>query len=321
MLINIRERPKNIPPFNIRRSSSEKYREGDLEAHIHFSVGRDGTEPTYYCAIFNRLALQIGAVYGEHRARVGNISLYASEIGDASNQENVAMFVGAVHSMEKPERVIRSVIRVLPLNECPSVLPEWFESVPTTHVEFSAQENGEFGLRAIGRRAKKSEVADQVVKSGTNVVHNVSDNQRPVVWDGDKMNMDIVMSKCRVEVSNSSVGAFFEEPRDFSVQFLQVMICTAKFEFDADEVGHMLYSKREGQEDDHAKDTEAGIRNPRANKGRRVQGTGKGGGANQAAQALNSQTPPEEVASQTEHGHPLCGYTAKHTHSGSLEDA
>ena len=64
-----------------------------------------------------------------------------------------------------------------------------------------------------------------------------------------------------------------------------------------------------------------GPRNSRANKRGRVQGVGKGGGANQATQALNSPTPPEQVASQIEHGHPLGGYTAKHIHSGSLEDA
>ncbi|MBF8267385.1 MAG: hypothetical protein HW388_893 [Dehalococcoidia bacterium] len=82
--------------------------------------------------------------------------------------------------------------------------------------------------------------------------------------------------------------------------------------------GHVLYSGYEEQEN-----TEdfPGPRNSRANKGSRVQGSGESGGADPIAQAINSPPPPGQVASQAEHGHPLDGYTAKHIHSGSLEDA
>lgn len=103
-------------------------------------------------------------------------------------------------------------------------------------------------------------------------------------------------------------------PHGFLIDVYHVLL--SPLELEPPVVHDMLYSNYGRQENEDTKNPER-FRDTNPETQGRVRRTRKGGKANQTT---SSQPPPEEVTSQTAPSHRRGDYTAKHIHSGSLED-
>ncbi len=120
-------------------------------------------------------------------------------------------------------------------------------------------------------------------------------------------------------LADYSVRMALEKPVGFNVEILDVLPCSIESTANLWHVvsgPHMLYSQSGREENGQTKNSTR-VRDTRTQAKGRVRRTRKGGETDQAS---SSPPPPEEVKSRTVPYHHHGGYTAKHTHSGNLED-
>jgi|GEM_PF-1156864 len=169
------------------------------------------------------------------------------------------------------------------------------------------------------RSFQEGKLIDKLIKSRAQVMGNFSDINTPFKggWQSIHTYAPDILSRLRIELRPDNVissilcKSILHRPESINFSF-----CTSDLEAWAIERMHMLYSTYGREEDGHSKDPTE-LRNPHPEAQGRVRRTRK---SDETDQASSSPPPPEEVKSRTALYHHHGGYTAKHTHSGSLED-
>lgn len=172
------------PLGEIGGTLSEDYAEGRRSLHAHFRVGSEGDiEFRDYCAIFKRFCGDFGCIEGACVCRdKGNLV----RCGYRQMRQPVLV---AVRKLSKPPeaaggyRHVPSVVRLQPLNECPSFGMDAPDHGLTLLVKpVLGSEDGELGvvgdaLGHLGPLVGEREFVGEVVKGASEVVEAVPDDR------------------------------------------------------------------------------------------------------------------------------------------------
>jgi hypothetical protein len=154
---------------------------------------------------------------------------------------------------------------------------------------------------------RQDELPDKVVKRTPEVVQHLSDAQANVVRYGRYFAEAIeAISRIRVYVFCDNIRVEIAKGRKLHAQRITLLSGPSKFNLRTFKGGHNDKLQKNSKDSKGARDT-------RAHK-RRIPRQPKEGSQVNASQ-------PEEVEPQTFSDPHFGGYTAKNTHSGSLEDA
>jgi len=167
---------------------------------------------------------------------------------------------------------------------------------------------------------QQSKLPHQKIERRTKIVDNFTNKNTPLKgkWWGNIFNPEIIISSVVIELCNdNSIGVSFKEPLERCVQKFELAFCPLDFSSWPVQIEHMLYSNNYGRKENGHSKNSTRVRDTHPKEKGRVRRTRKGG---ETDQAPSSPPPPEEVKSRTAPYHHHGGYTAKHTHSGNLED-
>jgi len=317
--------PSGSWPFLVKR-----YIELDIavQVHIQFATS-DDAEASNFCLIFEcavRDANLLKSCSGLRWAEVMETCF-----GDNAGQVKELVPVEVRQTVENGKRIIfgvpvPSLKRLLTLNDSlmlrcqePNTLLDGGRQVATDGVPKIIPINKDRVLDAVINDLLiiSGKLADGVIQGSSLVVEYVANKQAATERRlSSRKSLYDQVAGLRLEIMNNTIRLTSQEPLDCPLQRLEVKY--APFQFPSDSViggCHDVYSGHGQGETAQAADSKR-TRNPRA-QARGVPSRSQEGGE---GQALNSaQT--EEVAFQTAPAHHSGGYTAKHTHSGSPEDA
>lgn len=242
-------------------------------------------------------------------------------------RDNFPMFINTVNFVEPPKdfrwKPIRSIVRLKTFNNRTGIDRNinQFSACPTAFiVEITLSvEDGEFrtSSRLVG--GEQCKLPGQMVKAGTEVIGNLSDKQPPFLRGfPNDLKIEDIGNLFRLALWDDLAWFGFQcqKQTDFPMKYFELFLCPDDFELDTIERMHMLYSTYGRQENGHTKNPK-GFRDTNPEAQGHVRHTRKG---NKTDQAISSPPLPEEVTSQTAPSCHCGDYTAKHIHSGSLED-
>lgn len=233
-----------------------------------------------------------------------------------------SMFVTVGEFMQNPERCsngIYCIVRLTKLDNLSGVIG----NVLQESIDFSLgigvviQENREGGFPIRGGCGKESQLPDEVIKSRTEVMQNITYDRTNSPRNGFYLNSVDISRLIRIGLSATDEWFSVLPCADEVIERLHVIRRPTDFKVWPIEWVHMLYypqGDNSGREEE-AKDSQR-VRNTRTHK-RGVRAQSKEGGKDNQITARQ----PEEVKSQTSHARRSGGCTANNTRLGSLEDA
>ncbi len=240
---------------------------------------------------------------------------------EGDNEDGTSVFVFVPESIENPEGmrtwVVPSCVWLVgleTLNESYGTFREAIEQFQTLIKSFRSDAKREhYSIQlSLWQTRKVSKLPDNVIQDTTEIVDAISGDDAQAQWKlFPKLRFDPqkLIDSITIILGHHFVWYTIEEPCDLSVEVVHVQLRPTK----AQTV--LLEVSIHGQDSStKAKDSE-GARDTRAHKGRVRAQSKKGSKARQI-----SASKPEEVTHQTLSDHHPDGYTAKHTHLGSLED-
>ena len=224
-----------IPPRGCR-PLPEGYAEGQEGVHVHLRVealsksGGVGGISRNLCAVFVRADID-GNGAGKMR-RVG-------EIGDGTDSHlrdvRHSMLIHIGKLVELPQGVrrelISSIVRLHPLNDClrfwieapdfPPMLSGVHDSIPKDQELKSSGEA--FGQR-VNADVGESEIVDEVVEGGAEVVETVADNEAKLCrdWLGE-FDVHELLTAFTIDMTDVSVRFSLSPLTNFRVKAVQVM--------------------------------------------------------------------------------------------------
>ena len=310
--ISVMQVSEAVMERQVRFSYLDLWLKGDMWLEIFLRLERAGDFCDYACIIQRDIKIPVS----------GDIKMVDS--GRDGNNIDVSMLVNRRKSTENPQRMtpgLSSVIRLKPIYLLPGLWFEVFgasEKIPVITLLEDGEDDTFQNSSVLG--CLQGQLIGDMVKGRPQIDNNISDSQAVFIQGGlpDVCPEDI-SRLLRIELSRDTFAVRVKNTPGLSIKHMQMMMRPLSFENGAFEWIHALYCNRErGQEHDQGQTEDPeGSRDSRPNTGR-VHGQPQEGG--KAGREVTPQ-PPEEVTSGTEPDHHLGGYTAKHTHSGSLEDA
>lgn len=331
--------------LNPRTPLTELYRNLSFRMHIHLREVAGGKFGNY-CAIFgynhiastavNKIRADIDVrcppTNCDEFTRTTNrtaSSLSRTETSSAKNGNNSyekdnSMLICVIYGTKHTKRIvinpINSFVRLESLNNCPV-----FGRDPSkvlldmASISFWGVEDRELKMPAtciIGR--KVAQLVDKQIEHRAGIVGEITNDDTQLIIGRNllRQSNDDIVWRCWIRLDNKGIGFACDEAINYSLDSIEVLLSPAKLQSWPAEWVHMLYSTYGRQENGDTKDPTE-FRDTRPEAQGRVRRTRKGGETDQAS---SSPPPPEEVKSRTAPYHHHGGYTAKHTHSGSLED-
>lgn len=290
------------------RSVANEYSDGRTNIHLH--VGFASEE---YCAILDRNSQVLRP--GDALPLPRNPR---NPVKRASGEQQVSVLIRVAQDLQLPEMLPvivwpRTVARLKRVYDGAYCIGYPFELVPLLSlIQESVFVDRELVPGGRGISFGQHELPDKVVKGTTEVVKHLTKkdfkaarHRRHLLEAAD------LLSRLVIDIAGDDIGIEVTKGEQLSAQRLDVY------------TGPVILGKRtfEGSHDtnspEDSKDAQ-GPRNTRADAQGCVQRPRKVRTANQA---LNSPPPHEEERGQITRARPSGGNTAKHTRSGSLEDA
>jgi hypothetical protein len=181
---------------SLRWSLAKRYVEGKVNLHVHLSIdsGVPG-ESGDWCAVLYWPALQ--------KVVPADLDLLGMAEGKASSRQmnlrevNKAVLIHYREFLNAPKRfplwvVLPCGVWLQALNSCPCVLGHSADLASGLVLEFSVVfENGELRPRRGGLTIGKDQLPGEVVKSGSEIVKNITDDQSPLMNRGRIRNSGI----------------------------------------------------------------------------------------------------------------------------------
>jgi hypothetical protein len=228
---------------------------------------------------------------------------------DASNNNSV--FINNINSSQNPEGMlvsfpIRSMIRLYRLNFRSDFDPEIFKLIGESR--FVIDEDWKLNSVMLNG----GYLPGDIIESRSELVEDISNNESP--FEGDWFSHVWVANPAiifKIVLNIDSVRLAIEETSDFFVEDIKVFLRPQNTAEGPSHWLHMLQYPYGEESEKDTKDSE-GARYTRAHQERVYREFGEGDQVN--------ARPPEEVEPQASHDLRSGGYTAKNTHSGSLED-
>jgi len=224
---------------------------------------------------------------------------------------------------------ITSFVRLQPLNICNMIGGE------SGNITFMSTGETIFAILDRKLRAvydffgiETCQLINEIIQGGSQIIDNFAYKYGENIGDGFCTHGHLPNTKADplsifregqfwIFINGNIITHFLAEGANPTIQIRQVFACPINPFISAIELMHdMLYSTYGRQENGQTKDSSR-VRDTHPKEKGRVRRTRKG---DETDQALSSPPPPEEVKSRTAPYHHHGGYTAKHTHSGSLED-
>ena len=161
-----------------------------------------------------------------------------------------------------------------------------YEAIPSSPFPsgLANEKYGELGVRCRCCGFQQGKLIYEAVKGRSEIVGNLTNANTPIEekWRSIRLHAIDLISRLRIQLGpDYAVWRVLPERTHGLVKNLDFTFCAPYLETRAIKALHKLYSNHEGQEDGDTKNTQ-GPRDSGPDEGRRIQGAGKGGGANQA---------------------------------------
>lgn len=317
--------------------ASERYRDGDIAVHVHLrirpSIGEENT--TEYCAIFSKRGIveRNGSNLGISRfiqawEESNPLRQWEGDRRSGSDKDGCRMQKPVLISIIDPTEpregmvdiLIASEVWLTLLDQCPIALKQTSESLPRATIPFLAF-IGDYksGMDIYLIPSHDNQSGNYIVQNRSKFVRPLSNEDAPFEgWFTSQAKN--ILAALFIEVGPNAVVYGLEESADFVVELAEILICPLEPKTERlDSTIHersMLYSNYGRRKNGNAKDSKRSRDTNTQTQGR-VRRHRKGGETHQTS---SSPPPPEEVEFQTAPSHRCGDYTAKHIHSGSLED-
>lgn len=215
----------------------EAYVQGTTEVHVHFRGAVAGVAiPEDWCAVFNR-ATDEQSIYDCTMTHCDFRQAFKRE--QCETERSVLIPVGQL--IQLPEwmeecRIIPSIVRLQLLDDCLHLRGDSLETTFASGCEpmfIEADRKRRNFLDLLGQRTSvivnQGKLVNDVVEGGAQVLQTIPDDQGEFSgWLPQGLNVDDVVAAIdalRVELSEDTIGAFFDPPSDFGFKALQVMEC------------------------------------------------------------------------------------------------
>jgi hypothetical protein len=240
------------------------------------------------------------------------------------DERHKSVLVGQPEGVKLPEPLLPSMVWLHTLNQYLRLVGQPLYLAHTPWVEAilawaGVEKDGEAHL---ARRIEscESELVNKVIERRAEIMNHIADDRaKPTGRLPQDFTPKHVVAGVRIYLANRSIRLALKKLPNFHLERIQVFMRPLYFEEWSFErrsaASHEVHSPYARQED--TKDANR-LRNPGANAGRVLRESEED---RQAAEALNSEGPPEEAAPQTAPAHPSGGYSAKRIRLGSPEDA
>ena len=293
---------------NVRRSIAEDYINGRLDIHTHVEFATEK-----YCALLNRDIEVIPL--GDTTSKMSDTE-YASE--GASGEQQVSMLIRIIQDVQIPEPLPvvvfpRTIARLKLVDDTDYCVRHPFEFTSLfSLVADGVIEDGEFVPFSGSIPLRQDELPDEMVEGTSEVVKHLTDDDIDSVGHGRHiLEAADLLSRVIIDITDKGIGFEILDGRQVPAKRLYVL------------AGPVILNPRPFkrsydktlQKTDSRDATRP--RNPRANTGRIRDEFGQGGEAG----AGITDSPLEEGLTRTSPFSPHGVSTARHIHSGSLEDA
>lgn len=298
----------------------EAYVAHEIRTEALLRIGRQGSTPADYVAVLESCA----DISLDDLVRAGGPNPRGVKREKAGDRLVFGPVIESLHESQ-PEKSIRSVVWLKRFDHLDGVvgnpLDHALSVISFPRIRVSANGEGSCGIIVGGRiRPSQRQLPSNHVESGAKVMNRVGNNHPHAHGrqTDDPSPRDIV-DAIRIKFSDGVIRLrrVHHEHSRFMCQCVDVFVRSLKPQLDAQQfIGHDVYSDYERQQAQRADREDAeGPRDSYPEAGRILSEPQE-----DAPPTLNSR-PTEEVAPRTKSGRRRGGYSAKHTHLGSPEDA
>ena len=304
---------KEVNAVWVKGGYAERYLKGEIWLEVHFGVRANGNLHSYMACIE---AVDTSS---------GNVPYRSIDDGSYWNQE--LMFITVGHEGQHRERMFVGKNPVVVRLQCLDFFLGGSGHLPNHLVETFLvpcmgrfREDWEAGASRWALGGESCERPRQMVKGTPHVVGDIAQDDAPASRRHTKKPEIIdIVSIFRQLMSDHSIGLAIGESIHFSLEFVQMFVRPIQLEPGILQwMAHTLYSNGEEERRPfHDPENSSRARDSRAHKGRVRDGLRQGGEAGEEI----TDSPPEEGLTRTSPDHHPDGCTARHTHSGSPEDA
>ncbi|MHB8525965.1 MAG: hypothetical protein ACYDD2_07410 [Candidatus Acidiferrales bacterium] len=238
----LREQVKQLPDRCVFDSSwagivANAYHESRIVFVLHVKGRRINGESQDFAAVLN--------FGGEVRDRLnhlmsGTLDIDFRSLLQATCYLEQPVFIAIVEVSEKPEQwrehLMSSVVRLYPLNDCPHCIAQGLDSITLPDKFFVGVGDRELQNSLVGGRPEPrlgdSHGVNEMVKSGPQVVDEISENKRPSaeIGHGRKFKVDAVNLTVRIMILGENIRVLFFPSGDFIPDGVGVFLCTPNFE-------------------------------------------------------------------------------------------
>jgi hypothetical protein len=314
--------------------ASEKYRDGNIAVHVHLRIMPSVNEgdAAEYCAIFCKHGVieqnlvnhsVLGFVEAGEARPLGRESIGDEPSGTSCCMQKPVL-ISIIDPIKPGEGMVKSLITsdvwLTPLDQCNIAIEQSSKSLPRTPVPpivVVGDDKGSFLSYLVS--SLDDQGGDHVIQNRSTLMRPLPDKDAPFKGRLSSQVKDI-LSALFIELTPNAASYGIDESANFIVELGEVLIRSLEPKTERlDSTIHecsMLYSKYGRQENGNTKDPQR-LRDTSPQTQGCVRRTRKGGETHQTS---SSPPPPEEVKSRTAPFHRRGDYTAKHIHSGSLED-
>lgn len=170
----------------------------------------------------------------------GTLDANLASLLHATSDLEQPVFIAIVEVPKKAEQrrmcLMCPVVRLYSLNDCPHCAAQMLNSVGLPDEIFVRIGDRELQDPFIGRRVgfglANSDCVDKMVKGGTQVVNEITENQCPPVkvGDGRQLKVDAVELTLRIVILGENIWILLFPNGDFVPDGFGVFICTLDFE-------------------------------------------------------------------------------------------
>ena len=295
---------------NVRRSIAEDYANARLDIHVHIEFATEK-----YCALLNR-DIEIMPTGGTTIEEPG----YTKDTTERTPcEQQVSMLIRIIQAMKVPEPLPvvvwpRTIARLKRIDDADYCTRHPLELAPLfSLVTGGVVKDGE--LISLGRviPLRQDKLPNKIVEGTSVVVEHLSDDDIDPLGHGRHiLEAADLLSRVIIDIADNDIGFEVLDGQQVPFERLDVLSGPGILNQRSIEGSHgkTLRKPKYSENPQESRDS-------CSNTGRVRDELGQGGEADEGITA----SPPEEELAQTSPDHRLGGYTAKHTRSGSLEDA
>ena len=296
-------------------------------AHLHFTCWSRCTEwkSNQFCALYYLNIARQGEIPGRKTPRLGQGKSCAADsrsgrVGGSGGDWDIPVFISVIEGRENGKGIAPCLVRLRILDDC--LIPFGYVSDVASaviSVSVGVTEDGVVDASAVSGVGLEAQLPEGLFQGGSEIVAGIPDQKGDDIGDSPTdMSIEGIVKAIRLlyEPADEGIRIVVDESLENQIQGLAVSLCSDELQSWAKKFKHVVYFDYERETTKDAEDTER-PRNTHSDTGRVRGELGQGGEAGERITA----SPPEQGLTRTSPARRLGGCTARHTHSGSLEDA